>query len=239
MGMDMYRFQLKKFYTEQEIKALSEKEANIIAQMEVTPKVKAWLDKQGVSKQYIILEEDYDEVETIKHNPHLHGCTPNNWNLSKTKDENWIEFIYIPEIMQELKYEVDENRSIIDANEPTTQATQIHTICAEQIHYKMTPYIYYMAKEVGYMRKPFRHEETPSRVEGDSVVITVTNFSGKGKEAYTAMKEYDAKQVEQSNVVIFTKEAILSLKEFCYAPENYQEQFLNNLQDNEFVSIDW
>lgn len=207
--------------------------------MEVTPRVKAWLDKQNVSQECYIVEQDYDDEETRKNNPHIDGFTVNNWDLSKSKEENWIEFIYIPETMKELELTISTNGEIVQDNIVVEEKTQIHTICAEQIYYKQVTYVYYTEEEIGYMRKPFRHEETPSRVEGNCVILTVTNFSGKGKNAYEVMRSYDSKQVESSYVIMFEKKDILSLKEFCYYLDNYQKQFLDNLEDNEYLSMDW
>lgn len=93
--------------------------------------------------------------------------------------------------------------------------------------------------ERGYLRKPFRFHDTPSRVEGDTLVLTVDNFTGCDMAKVT--EALGAQVMEDSSGVFGYSDLprLQVLKDLCSMPNAWQRQVLDQMAPDCVAVIDW
>lgn len=216
MGMDMYHFRVKDIIDVNKLTLEAKEELlynNKVGSLVITPRVTDWMKQAGFSVDYAVNEPILDETATIPDN--LKDWEITNWDLTHTAmSDNWIELTH-----------------------PVTE--ELVTLKGEQLIFKDQPTIYFHRQEVGYMRKPFRHSETPTIQEGDTMVFSVTNFSDNGLGAMTVMREYDNEQAESGNVEMFSVQDVQKLAEFSYSVEDFSNNFIKEWQPQDYVLINW
>lgn len=111
-------------------------------------------------------------------------------------------------------------------------------LLSEGFQFMQEPVIVLRELEIGYMRKPFRHSEQPSRQEGDTIVITVTNFSDKGSQAFDLLRTYDPEGSEDACVDIFDADFIKKLASYSYDPKRFRKEMLPH-SNREYVNFNW
>lgn len=101
--------------------------------------------------------------------------------------------------------------------------------------------VFFEVKEIGYMRKPFSHEDMENYYDPkeNATVITVNNFSGKGKIAQSIINSISRSQAEECNVYITDVRQIEKLKKYSSLPEVMKEHFIDNFKENSLVCVNW
>lgn len=214
MGMDVSRYEV--------IKALDPKQALLfiqgqeynekIRELEVDERVLAWMEKTNIGKEFITTIQDYDWKAWFEKNPQYKDYNFGNYELSDNASKKWFEMLD------------SEGKTVLFDDGFIYMDRQILTV---------------ETKEIGYMRKPFRHSETPSRVEGDTVILTVINFSDEGEKGFDELKKIDAKQTEEANVFVFDVNQLDVIKKYTYSEEEFENSFMKDWKPNHFVQFNW
>jgi hypothetical protein len=214
MGMDVFRYQV--------IRTLAPKEALLfiqgqeynenIRELAINERVLAWMEKNNIGKEFITTIQDYDWKAWFEQNPQYKDYNFGNYSLSHDENQKWFEMLD------------QEGKTVLFNDGFVYKDRQILTL---------------ETKQIGYMRKPFRHSETPNRVEGDTLVISVTNFSDEGEKGFDELKKIDEKQTEDANVFIFDVSQLDGIKKYSYSAEEFDEAFIKDWKPNHFVQFNW
>lgn len=214
MGMDVFRYQV--------VRALAPKEALLfiqgqeynenIRELEINERVLAWMEKNNIGKEFITTIQDYDWKAWFEKNPEYKDYNFGNYSLSHDEDHKWFEMLD------------PEGKTVLFNDGFVYKDRQILTL---------------ETKQIGYMRKPFRHSETPNRVEGDTLVISVTNFSDEGEKGFDELKKIDEKQTEDANLFIFDVSQLDGIKKYSYSAEEFEKAFIKDWETNHFVQFNW
>jgi hypothetical protein len=214
MGMDVMRYEV--------IRALAPKEALLfiqgqeynenIRELEINDRVLAWMDKNNIGQEFITTIQDYDWKTWFEQNPQYKDYNFGNYSLGHDENQKWFE--------------------MLDPDGKTV-------LFNDGFIYKDRQILTLETKQIGYMRKPFRHSETPTRVEGDTVVISVTNFSDEGEKGFDELMKIDEKQTEDANVFVFDVSQLDGIKKYSCSAEDFQEAFTKDWKTNHFVQFNW
>jgi hypothetical protein len=214
MGMDVFRFEVIRALTNAEAQAhlKSEEYNEDIQSLDMSPRLAEWMVKNNIGPEFIFKSQDYDWEAWFEKNPQYKDWHFADYDLHEESNPRWLQL-----------ESPDGKTVLID----------------DGFIMKNTEYLFVETKEIGYMRKPFRHSETPNRVEGDTLVLTVTNFSDKGKDGYEQLKKIDPKQTEEANVEIFNLEQVESLKSYTCDEEYFEQMFMKDWKPNHYVLFNW
>jgi hypothetical protein len=214
MGMDVMRHAV--------IKALPPKEALLyiqgqeynenILELELNERVLAWMEQNNIGQEFINTIQDYDWKAWFEKNPQYKDYNFGNYDLNHNTSHKWFEMLD------------PEGKTVLFDDGFIYMDRKILTL---------------ETKQVGYMRKPFRHSETPSRVEGNTLILSVTNFSDEGEKGFDELKKIDEKQTEEANVFIFDVNQLDRIKKYSYSPEDFESAFIKDWKPNQFVQFNW
>jgi len=215
MGMDVSRFKIVKVLPNQEaLKYIKEGDYpdNKVRELEINDRITAWMKQNNVGQEFVVTYEDYDWEAWFEKNPEYKEYSFGNYDLSDEAQSKWVELI-----------SPEGKTTLIDSG---FIMKDVQKIVLE-------------VKEIGYMRKPFRHSETPSRVEGDTIVLSVTNFSDEGEKGFDELQKIDAKQTEECNVFIFDVAQLENIKDYSYSSADFEKAFMDNWKADHFVQFNW
>jgi hypothetical protein len=185
---------------------------NKVRELEVNDRVAVWMKQNNIGQEFVVTYEDYDWEAWFEKNPQYQGYTFGDYDLSDEAQAKWIEVV-----------SPEDKTTLIDSG---FIMKDVQKIVLE-------------VKEIGYMRKPFRHSETPSRVEGDTLILSVTNFSDEGEKGFDELKKIDAKQTEECNVFIFDVSQLDNIKDYSYSSQEFEKAFIDNWKNEHFVQFNW
>ena len=216
MGMDVMRYEVARTINKEEVPELTEDIRYGLSEknyqiIEVDTRTEAWLKEAGFSLDDIRIEKEFDWDTWVESNPQY-------------KEYTWVE------------YSFDDNEKHWAQLESSNGEI---VLLDDGFVFKDVKLMLVEQKQMGYMRKPFRHSDTPTRVEGDTVVLTVTNFSDEGMNGFEELKKIDAQQTEDANVYVFKEDHLRNLKKFSYDPKYFSEAFIEDFKKNQYVLFNW
>ncbi len=215
MGMDVSRFKIVKVLPAQEaLKYIKEGDYpdNKVREIEVNERVIAWMKQNNIGQEFVVIYEDYDWETWFAQHPEYKDHSFGDYDLSDEAQSKWVEVV-----------SPEGKTTLIDSG---FIMKDVQKIVLE-------------VKEIGYMRKPFRHSETPSRVEGDTLILSVTNFSDEGEKGFDELKKIDAKQTDECNVFIFDVSQLENIKDYSYSSQDFEKAFIDNWKNEHFVQFNW
>lgn len=99
--------------------------------------------------------------------------------------------------------------------------------------------VHMAVQELGYIRKPFRLESTPSRIEGDTLVLSVGNFTGSDTAKLTEIMGQSVMDSSYGAFLFSDIERLKALKPMCFSPQEWQTQVLDVMGPDCVTVIDW
>lgn len=216
MGMDVSHYMVKRVVPESEIKMQISEDGWIelpdgFHKIDVNSRTIDWMNKNSFDEKDIQVIQEFDWEKWEKENPQYENYEFYDYCVHGNH-EHWIQLTS------------PEGESIL---------------LNEGFPYKNVSYIVVESREIGYMRKPFRHYDEASYKEGDAIVITVTNFSEKGLDGYSELKKMDEEQTEKGNVYLFDKNQVRALQKYSYDEKVYQSNFIEDWTDKSYINFNW
>lgn len=216
MGMDVMHYVVNRVVPESEMK-LNISEPGWIDlpdgfhAIDVNKRTIEWMKKNSFDESNIQTIKEFDWEKWEKEHPQYENYDCYDYCVNGEK-EHWIQLTS------------PENETIL---------------LTDGFSYKNVSYLIVESKEVGYMRKPFRHYDAPSYKDGDTIVLTFTNFSDKGVDGYSELKKIDEVQTENANVYLFDKNQVKLLQKYSYDEKVYQSNFMEDWTDKSYVQFNW
>lgn len=226
MGMDVFHYRIEKLLNKEEFNPeyngeffdyCDEKIITII----LDKRMKDWFLQSGLSLDFIRNYKEFDWNLWLKRFP--------QYNPKSTQYKGWIFEDY------RLRGDKKDWMHIVKETDSSTETE----IIKAGFNYIEKEVIFLKVEEIGYMRKPFRHSDIPTRSEGNNLVITVTNFSDKGLVAQEIMKKVSEEQTDSGNLFVFEKEVLNQLAECSYEPKFFNEIFIQNFKSKDLVLFNW
>lgn len=214
MGMDVFRFEVVNMLSSVEIEKYlhGEDDNSEISRLEVNPRTLAWMEQNQIGLEAIHKIKELDWKTWFEKNPQYKNYSFLEWDFSEDTSKNWVQL------------ETPEGKTIL---------------IDDGFIYQEVGYVFFKEKEIGYMRKPFRHSETPSRMEGCKLILNVTNFSDEGENALEELKRIDSQQAEDCNVLVFNPEQLDKIKNCSFDPQQFKESFMDNWKTSHYVLFNW
>ena len=93
-------------------------------------------------------------------------------------------------------------------------------------------------EEIGYIRKPFRHYDTPTKNDDESITIYIDNFTGVDQSINEVL---GSKACENCYLILNNNNLDIAKKlgNYCYDKEEWFNNVTSKLFDNNFTIIDW
>lgn len=226
MGMDVMHYRIKRELNQEEFSPIFNGQffdyynLNILT-VELDQRMKSWY-LHNYPAQHIRKYKEFDWHDWLIKFPQYDPTSEHyqQWELENSQlfglEDDWIHFVRTTEIGLESE------------------------ILKAEFIYKEKEVVFFEVKEVGYMRKPFRHTETPTKIENESIIITVTNFSGKGNNAYQVLQKISPEQTNNGNVFIFNIEELKELQSFSDDSEIFNKMLINDFdKQKDIVLFNW
>lgn len=214
MGMDVFHYKITKVLNQEEVNHYYQNDPynESIVQLDVNDRLLNWMKLNGIAASAIVEVTELDWEAWHMQNPQYKDHEFISWELSPEVENKWLHL----------------------------ENTAGQTVLLDSgFCYQQVPYLFVEKIEIGYMRKPFRHSETPSKIANGALVLSVTNFSDKGKEGFAKLQQIDAKQTQEANVFIFKYEDLDSLKEFSYCENDFERSLMQDWEKDHFVLFNW
>ncbi len=219
MGMDVMRYSVVRTISVEEFNPIFSEDGycdlmDNFHKIKVDERTKNWLNKVELNTDHIRFEKEFDWETWIENHPEY-------------ENHKYIDYVIHGDDPHWIHLESPDGESILLDK---TNAV---------FPYRDNVFIFVEAKEIGYMRKPFRHSDAPVIQQGDAIVLTVTNFSDKGRDGFGELKKIDPVQTEEANVYVFDKSQLQKLKQYSYDPKYFKEAFMDNWEYNHYVLFNW
>lgn len=214
MGMDVFHYKVIKVLTPDEVNNYYKNDPynEAIVQLSVNERLLSWMKINDISPSQVVEVTEVDWEEWFIQNPEYKDYECIAWDLSPEVEPKWLEL------------ESPDGKTVL---------------LGSGFLYKQVPYLFIRKEEVGYMRKPFRHSETPAKIENGSLVLNVTNFSDKGIDALDELEKIDPEQMEQANVFVFDYANLKALQENAYDSREFYRLLMEDWEKDHFVLFNW
>ncbi len=217
MGMDVIHYEVKRVVPISEIKIELNEYGRVdlpegYSALRLNDRILDWLGEVNLGVKEIHELKEFDWESWLKDNPQYKDFEYYDYQLHKETESHWIQLVN---------------------NEGET------ILLTEGFKYKKVELVVVEEKEIGYMRKPFQHTEVPNGMEGENLVINVTNFSDEGLNGFKVLNEIDSKQAEEGDVLIFNKNQLKNLKKYSCDQENFNSSFIKNWKHKSYVRFNW
>lgn len=226
MGMDVMHYRIKRELTQEEFSPIFNGQFfdyydSHILTVELDTRMKSWY-LQNYSAQHIRTYKEFDWHNWLIKFPQYDSTSEHyqQWELENSQlfglETDWIHFV-----------------------RDTESGLESEILKAEFI-YQEKEVVFFEVKEIGYMRKPFRHEDSPAKFENDAVIISVTNFSGKGNNAYEVLKKISPEQTDNGNVFVFNIDELKELQKFAEDHQFFNKMLINDFDtQKDIVLFNW
>lgn len=227
MGMDVFHYKIESILGKNEVSPIYNGEyfdcenQNILT-IVLDQRMKNWLSKTDLDQECIRTFKEFDWKKWLDKFP--------QYNPKSSHYDGWV---------------FEDYRLVGDKNDwmHLTKETESQTeteILKAGFTYIEKEVIFLNVKEVGYMRKPFRHSQTPIRSEGDSIIITVDNFSEYGWGAQEYMRKISTEQTDNANLFVFEKLHLNELINYTNDKKMFSQMFIENFhEENSLILFNW
>ncbi len=217
MGMDVIHYEVKRVVPTSEMKIELNEYGRVdlpkgYNALRVDERIINWLNEVNLDSKEIHEFKEFDWEGWLKDNPQYDSFEYYDYQLHKENEDHWIQLV---------------------SNEGKT------ILLTEGFKYKKVEFIVVEEKEIGYMRKPFRHSEEPNQVNDETLVINITNFSDEGLNGFKILNDIDSKQAEEGDVLVFNKNQLKNLKKYSCDQDFFNNSFIKNWKPKNYVRFNW